>query len=377
MGIFDRYLLRFFVRTLIIFFVSFAGLYVLIDTVNNFEEFVAYGEKSGGFLSVLADYYSPRVLTLFDRTSAILALTSALFVLSWMQSTNELVAVMAAGVSRKRIIRPLLLAVLIVSGLAVVNRELAIPRYRHQLSRNAQDWMAENGQPVVPRFDNETNIYFSGREAQRKERKILDPALRLPGTLSAFGRQITAASAEYRPPDGDVPGGYLLDGVRSPAELDQIPSGYIQDRCVVYTAADTSWLQPGQCFIVSRVDFEQLTSGDGWRRFSSSRQLIRALQNPSLDFGADVRVAVHARFVQPILDLMLFMIALPLVFTSRSRNVFVSVGLCLIIVTAYLLFVPICHFLGNNYLISPALAAWCPVIVLSPVAFFMSAAIWQ
>jgi hypothetical protein len=31
-----------------------------------------------------------------------------------------------------------------------------------------------------------------------------------------------------------------------------------------------------------------------------------------------------------------------------------------------------CHSLGNSYLISPAFAAWCPLIVTIPVAIFLS-----
>ena len=32
----------------------------------------------------------------------------------------------------------------------------------------------------------------------------------------------------------------------------------------------------------------------------------------------------------------------------------------------------ICQFLGSNFLINPALAAWCPVLLFVPLAFGMA-----
>jgi hypothetical protein len=37
----------------------------------------------------------------------------------------------------------------------------------------------------------------------------------------------------------------------------------------------------------------------------------------------------------------------------------------------------ICHSLGNSFLISPALAAWCPLLIFAPLAGFASQAFWQ
>ena len=53
------------------------------------------------------------------------------------------------------------------------------------------------------------------------------------------------------------------------------------------------------------------------------------MRNPSLDYGADVRVAIHGRIVKPLLDMTLLFLGLPLVVTRESRNVFIAMGLCM------------------------------------------------
>jgi lipopolysaccharide export system permease protein len=378
MGLFDRYLLKFFLRTLLICFLSVASLYVVIDIMNNLEEFITYGERAGGTLHVVLHYYAPRMLMFLDRTSAVFAAVAGLFVLSWMQGTNELVAVMAAGVSQVRIARPLLAAVLLVSSFAVANRELIMPRFRETLSRNAQDLLGENRRAIQPLYDNETDIYFTGRAALLMDKRIADPSLRLPTALAAFGRHLIADNAFYQKARQHRPSGYLLTGVKTPANIDELPSATLKnERPVLLTAKDTDWLKPKQCFVVSRIDFDQLAGGAGWKEYSSTRQLIAGLRNPSLDFGADVRVNVHTRLVQPLLDILLFVTVLPLVFTTRARNVFVAAGLCLSVISAYAFIVPACHFLGDNYLISPALAAWSPVLIFSPLACYVAAPLWE
>ena len=84
MTIFDRYLLRTFCKVLLVSFLSLTGLYVVIDTFNNLEEFLSYANQQGSLLGVLADYYGARVLSFFDRISGLLALLATIFTVTWL-----------------------------------------------------------------------------------------------------------------------------------------------------------------------------------------------------------------------------------------------------------------------------------------------------
>src|SRR3954447_18562603 len=109
MTVIDRYLVNLYIKGLLVSFFSLAGLFIVIDGFNNFEEFLSYGKRSaGGTPTVLAEYYGPRLLQFFDQLGGLLAMLSAAFVLTVLARTNELTALMAAGIGPARVIRPVI-----------------------------------------------------------------------------------------------------------------------------------------------------------------------------------------------------------------------------------------------------------------------------
>ena len=372
MLIIDRYLLRQFFSTLVICFTSLMGLYVVFDVFTNLEEFIRCGEKVGGTLRLIATHYGYQTLAVFDRTSAVLALVAAVVTVAWIQRHHEMTALMAAGVPRARIVRPLLCAAVGVSLLAAVNREALTPRLIDKLARQPQDLLGDKGQQMHPQRDRRTNIVIHGKATYADQQRIEEPAFQMPRSLDRYGPQLVAKQAYYRPASNGRPSGYLLDQVSEPKGLVQRPSLYLDGKPVLITPADADWLQPDQCFVVSDVSFEQLTGGQGLRQFGSLTQMIVALRNPSFYFGAELRVAVHARIVQPFLDITLFMLGLPLVASRQNRNIFIAIGLCLLVVSVFSAVVIGAQYLGTICLISPAMAAWLPLMIFVPPAVILA-----
>lgn len=372
MYIIDRYLTWQFFKALLIFFITFAGLFVVIDAFGNLDEFIEHGEKAGGLLRVVVGYYGVRMLALLDRTSGVLTLVAAMFTLTALERNNELTALMAAGIPRRRMARPIIGAVLAVSLIAVMNREVILPKYRDQLSRNAQDLGGERGHRVQLQWDHQTDVLINGTWAYKSENRIEKPSIGLPDAVAQFGTQVLAANAIAQDAADGRPTGYLLQDVRKPVELLECKSIALNGKPLLLCPSDTPWLNDKDCFLVTNVQFEQLAGGDGWKKFASTAELMTGLRNPSTDFGPDVRVAVHSRFVQPLLDLTLLFLGLPLVLSRQSRNIFVAIGMCLVLVLGFYVVVIACHSLGNNCLIRPALAAWCPLLICVPVAVYMA-----
>lgn len=377
MTLFDRYLLRQFFQIYAICFCSLAGLYIVFDAFANLDHFLKYAEGKGGLAGLLAEYYAYRTLVFFDRTNGILLLTAAMFTVSWLQRYNELTVVLAAGVPARRIVKPILVVAVLFTLAAAVNRETVIPLLRDALSRDPKDLATDAAEDFKPRYDNQTDILFRGHKSYLRQQRIDQPNLLLPRGLDRYGRQLAAENAYYRPPGGGRPGGYLLTEVKYPTDLDKRPSLDLDGRPIVLTPRDHDWLEPGQCFVVSELSFDQMTGGSGWKQYSSTLQLIRGLHNASLDFGADVRVAVHLRLVNPLLDLTLLLLGLPLLFTGERTKPFVAVGQCLVVVVVYMLVILGLSSLGSIDYIEPALAAWLPLIIFVPVAAWLSEPFWQ
>lgn len=373
----DRYVLSLFVKVTIICFLSLAGLYVVIDAFSNLDEFLTYGKQQGNTLLVLADYYLPRTVWFFDRTAGLLAMIAAIFAVTMLQRTNELTALMAAGVSKARVIGPIVVATIVIAGIAAANREFYLPKVRDKLTRNAQDWTGTAARKVTPRYDLRSDILLAGKASFAADKRIEEPNFRLPPELSAWGRQIIAENAYYREAEGDRPAGYLMIGVKQPAGLAQLDSLLVEGKRGVFSPKDTDWLQPNECFVASLVTFEQLAIGGNWRQYLSTQELVEGMRGRVIEAGADVRVSLHSRMVQPLLDITLVFLGLPLVLTRGNRNIFVAAGIALALVAGFYIVVLACHGLGSNYLLAPVLAAWMPLLIFGPVAYTLARPLWD
>lgn len=378
MSIIDRYMLRQFLQTFAICYLSLTGLYIVFDAFTNLEEFFHVAEKAGGLWSLMSSYYGCRSILFFDRTSGLLTLVSAMFTVSWIQRHNEMTALQAAGISQLRVVMPLIGAAVVITVLSAANRELVIPRLRDELARRPTNLIGDKGEELQPRYDNRTDVEIGGKAVYSDQQRIDEPKFTMPDSLNHYAKHLVAENAFYRPPQGERPGGYLLVDVRQPDDLADRPSLSLNGELVLITPRDApDWLKPNEAFLVSDVDFGQLTGGVAFRQFSSTAQLIAGLRNRSLDFGADIRVAIHSRMVAPFLDLTLLMLGLPLVVSRENRDVFAAIGMCVGVVAVFMLVVIGFQQMGSIYLLDPALAAWAPLILFVPPAAGLAGTMWK
>ncbi|MHB8898367.1 MAG: LptF/LptG family permease [Thermoguttaceae bacterium] len=375
MWIIDRYMLRQFLSTFVICSISLFGLYVVFDLFTNLEEFLRCGREHGGVLRLIASFYGYRTAAFFDQSAGLLALVAAMFTVTWIQRHNELTALMAAGVARTRVAAPVVGAAVLIAILAAGSREVLIPHFRDALSRRPQDLVGDVGQPMDSVHDNLTDILFRGECTYANEQRVSKPNLHLPrpSPLDRYGQNLVAENAYYRRAEGGHPAGYLLKGVTKPDGLASKESLCLEGKPVVITPRDAGgWLKADECFVVSGITFMQLAGGEDWQAHSSTPELIAGLRNPSLDYGADVRVAIHSRLVQPLLDVTLLFLGLPLVLRRENRNVFLAIGVCAALVSLFMVVTVVCRQLGTSYWVSPSLGAWLPLFIFVPPAFVLT-----
>ena len=370
--IIDRYMLRQFVQVLVICLMSLIGLYIVIDAFSHLDHFIDYAGKHGNLMKIMGEYYAYRAIAFFDRTSGVLTLIAVMFTVTWIQRHHEMTALLAAGVSRTRVLRPVLMAAVCVSLAAAANREFVMPKIREHLATDSKNIGGDQASMMQSRFDSETDILIGGDKIVPADRKIVGPAFVLPRQFDQFGKQLTAAEARFMPAEGDRPSGYMLSGVTAPKALLKSPWLLQDNKPIIMTPVGANWLLKDQIFVASGVSFEFLSAGATWRDFASTREMIEQLRSPSTDLGADVRVAIHGRFLQPFLDTTLLFLGLPFVVTRTNRNPFLSLGLCLAVVTIFMLVELSCKSLGSSGLLPTALAAWLPLLIFAPIAAYTS-----
>ncbi len=315
MTIIDRYLLRQFTQNFVVCLVSLTGIFVVFDAFTHMDDFLQYA-KGIELLKVMAAYYSYQSLFVFELISPTVVLMSAMFTMAWIQRHHELTALMAAGIPRIRVVMPVLAAAAAITLLAVVNRELLIPKIKDQLAKRPSGLKGNVVEELVPQYDDATNVLICGHNLVIDKKKIEQPEFVLLHTkdpLRAYGKSWKAAVAQFLPATESHPSGYRLEDVTEPASVAQRPSLCLDGRPVLMTPHDySSWLKPNEAFMVSDVTIDELTPEMTMRRFASTGELIWSLKHHSY-FSPDVRVMIHSRILQPFLDLTLLFLGLPLV----------------------------------------------------------------
>lgn len=374
--ILDRFVIGAFVRTFVVCFLSLAGLYVIIDAFSNFDDFLAEGRKTG-LLAVLGQYYGPRLLSFFDATCPLLTLCAACFTVTGMQRANEFTAILAAGVSKTRVVRWLIVSALGIFGLSIANREYLIPMHRDTLTRRAQDWGGEKAAKLSPAYDLSSGVLINGGGVVPAHKQIRDPMFQLPAECAEVGRFVVAEEAYYIPRKDQRPGGFIFYKVKSPADLTKVRSVGTADKTIFFSPKDTGWLKPENCFVATDVTFEDVAGGAAWRQYSSTASLLRDMWNPNIDFGSGIRVMIHSRFTRPLLDTCLLFLGLPIVLARTQRHFLIVGGICLLIVGGFSVLVIVCQSLGTGLTIPTPIAAWLPIVISAPIASMLCQFVWE
>ena len=367
MSIVDRYLCSVFVTTFLICFLSFSGLFIVLHLFNNLDELNAIATKFG-WSAVFLEFYLPRIVDLFTKSTGILILFASVFSVSLLQRRREMTAMEAAGLTKLRILRPIFIISFILIGLTVANRELLIPRLQTQLARTPQSW-GNTGKAHMPTLTDENNVTVQGDRFYFADQRITNVQIELPTNVAPPTAPLRAETGFVKEAETWRPAGIILHSVTS--NMGSLSNSIKDDNgeLLVYMPADYHWLSGRQLFVRCNFSKEQIAFSKQQEQYQSTRELITTANKPKRWSNHRQYINIHTRLVRPILDVTLLLLGLPLVIGSIERNVFISAGTCFGIVGLVQLTSIVCYSLGASSLIHPAaLAAWTPVLLYVPAA---------
>ncbi len=422
----DRYVLILFLRTVCVCFLSLAGIFIVFHAFTAMDDLIAQSKVGDSLPLVLAKFYGPYLLLLFDMTGTIITLMAFLFTAGWLRRTGELTATLSAGVSHGRILRPMVIASLAIISVQLANREWVIPRFRDSLTMKAKNLSGDIEQAVMPTYDQSSGILIEGDKLRTLGRVISRPNFRLYSDYAGFGDVLLAreaiwwdpvAMAEWRAEKGptepagpDIAGpdtassqlasagtanfgidakrsswkdlagrtgmpdvtGYLLQGVRRPEQLSSVPSAGLSSRedMVILTPADQPWLGPTECFVVTSIHPNMLQTQDTATKLASVMELAGRVRNPAVHSSMALRTTTHERIVRAPLDFALILLVLPMVVNRRGRKLFVLIGSAVGLIIAFFALKTVASTLGGSTtLVTPGIAAWIPLLIIGPLAY--------
>jgi len=225
--ILDRQRYWSFLKAYVICYASLVGLFIVIDAFSNFDEFTKRAEGFEVF-RVMGRYYLVHQSLFFDYLCGVIGMMAAIFTVTWMQRNNEQLAILSAGVSTHRAILPVLVSSVIVSGFAIANQEIIMPRYAEELAKSHDD-DGERSVHVSGRYDSR-GIYLHGQDADRATKTIFPFYSTIPKEIFGSIRYIKGQQATYVPADHPTAprkGGWLVRRatVHPPLDDDMLMEG--------------------------------------------------------------------------------------------------------------------------------------------------------
>ncbi len=346
MRILTRYLSAAFLSSYLICLFFFVGLFLVIDFFQRIDDYVEarrfVASQGIDLLPLVARYYVASVPIIFIQVAPFVTLMGAMFAVTRLSRSNELVPVVTSGVSLYRFLAPMFVYAGVAAILMIVIQERIVPGIAWERKRIDRIVSGKHGQFVeeLPLL-RDTGGNLVGFRRYDPSRKIGEDVnvTRLgppPSTL-------TADRAIYRAdgPRGD--GWYLENGVEQSFDADGDP---VQRPVEFAEGVD---LLPFEVDL-SAVDKATLSFGE-------IAFLFR--RNPD---SAKLRVLLHHRLTFPMSNLVLLLIGLPIVLNRNVRNLVVGVGLSALVCGAFFAADFITQDLGSRGAIHPVVAAWLPTI---------------
>ena len=375
MKILDRYVIKNFLIGYVIAFCILLGLRIIIEMFAKLDEFTEHADL--GTLAVLANivrFYGLHTTLYFRDFAGMITVVAAAFSLVKMVRSNELVAIMASGVSLKRVICPIIILSLATTALFVVDQEFIIPPIADKLvmgedalpGQESYDvWFITdvNGSLIVSqRFDVEDSVLHNPTILKRVKTNKL-------GVWDVVGR-IDAEAARYnhqnvgrwdfvsRDPDSDPNNPrWVLSPARETLKGSDQPPRQVEFYTSDITARD----------IPVRRKSKHIS-------LLSSRQLsILVNQRTKIRDLAQLVSQKQFRITEPIINMIMILVSLPILVCRDPKTMKSAIMISFAMSGALLVTNFACKMLATEMMfgVRPELWAWIPIFIFAPIAVMM------
>jgi len=358
MKILDRYVIKSFFIGYVIAFCVLIGLRVITDLFVNLDEFTEHTAELGALAVArnVLSFYLVHSTVYFRDFAGMITVVAAVFSLGRMVRSNELVAVMASGVSLKRVIAPIIVLSVMLIGVLVVDRELVIPALADKVARRHDTipgqesydlWFItdENGSLICSKSFEVSTRTMHKPTILTRTRNPDSPVWQVTGWISA-------EKAVYNPDTGkwNLVGGKIFE--RGSGRNAQPLAYYETD------------ITPKDIPIRRKSRHKDLLS---WRQLN---QLSR--QGTGIKDLAQLYSQMHFHVTEPVINLVMLLVSLPILVCRDPKTMKSAIIISFVATTACFLTTFVCRMFATEvvlYKVRPELWAWLPVFIFLPIAF--------
>lgn len=354
LGILDWYIIKKFIGTYIYAILLIISIAIVFDFNENLSKFTQYHAP---WRAIIFDYYANFIPYYSNLFSPLFVFIAVIFFTSKLAGNSEIIAMLAAGVSIKRLMRPYMLSCIVIAGLTFYLNSFVIPHgtvirqnfetlYRNsKKNTSAEDiqlFVAKNTTAYIQNYDDQYKRGYGFSLVKIKNKKIVSH-------LTAMEIQYdTIADSKYH---------WKLSNwkIRTLKGLkEHIQSGATKDTVLLMEPTD---------LVYSKGQQETFTSPELLDYIS--KQTSRGSGNV-----VQYEVEFHKRIAMSFSSFILTIIGLALSSRKRKGGMGLSLGIGLALSFSYIMLQTVSATFAIQDNTPPMLAAWIPNIIFAIIAYF-------
>ncbi len=343
MRILDRLVIKNFFLLFCLFLLCAPPLFVLGDLAEHLDDYIDRG-LSLGEVSMSYVYMYPLFI---QWCFPIAALLGAVFTVHWMTTHREIVAAKAGGISFHRLVAPMLIAGILLTGVALALTEV-VPRTNKisaQILRSEAPGRSWRSDFV---YRSEEGISWQVNRLTASDGRMTDVVIERPVTDDRNGLHLIAEGARFQAEDGWV----LAQGFMRTLSGDSAESTIEFDRLMMADLVE----RPEELLEVP-PEPDEMT-------YAEINHMAAIIQRTGGNAN-ELLVKREQKISIPVTTLIIILFGTPLATTSKRGGAAFGIGLSLATVLLFMMLLRVSGALGEAGAVSPLAAAWIPNMVFA------------
>ncbi len=354
MKIINRFLLKHFLRILLLSCGAFIGIYLLIDFFEKISDFIDQKAAAADYLTYLFN----SLPVIFVQILPLAILMSVVLTLGTLGRTNEVTAMRACGISLWRIVQPLMATALGLSLLLLCLNEFIVP-----LNAKALNELLE-----IKLQGKQSLSYKRSELWYRDHDRIINIQVADPEQKQLRG--VTIFTIDQTP---------KLIRRQEAAQVDFIDNSWQAEKLTErsFDASNGDLLveetKRNQAVDIKQQpqDFAMQVEQNSTLNFRQLRQKVSRLKQEGID-STRQQVDMHNRLAAPFTCLIMGFLGVPFALQrGRNSNIALGIGLSLGIGVIYFILQSLVTAFGYSGALPPLLSAWASNVI------FMLLGVWM
>lgn len=353
-GRLDWYLIRKFIGTYIYSIVLIISIAIVFDFNENLSKFTKY---QAPWHAIIFDYYANFIPYYANLFSPLFVFIAVIFFTSKLAGNSEIIAMMASGVSFKRLLRPYMFSCVLIAGVTFYLNSYVIPHgnvirqnfnalYRNSdkitTADNVQIKVGKGVVAYIQHYDDQSKCGYGFSLDKIENKKLVShmTALQIQyDTISDSKYHWKATNWKVR----------TLKGLR-----EHITSGDIKDTVILMEPTDLVYSKGQQETFTSPALLDYI-----------SKQTSRGSGNV-----VQYEMEFHKRIAMSFSSFILTIIGVSLSSRKRKGGMGLYLGIGLALSFGYIMLQTVSSTFAINADTPPLLAAWIPNIIFAIIAAF-------